>query len=85
MPATIVLARSLLSPMQVCGWRFSAVGERVKDGCFIPFSTLALFKMMFCDGHLSVYEPKIPPPLFATPGVSINFKQLCKNSKSFYI
>ena len=29
MPATIVIARGLLSPMPVYGWRFSAVGERV--------------------------------------------------------
>ena len=30
MPATIVVARGLLSPMPVYGRRFSAVGERVK-------------------------------------------------------
>ena len=31
MPATIDVAHGLLSPMQWCGRRFSASGERVKD------------------------------------------------------
>jgi len=31
MPATIVVARSLLSPMQWCGRCFSAAGQRVKE------------------------------------------------------
>ena len=31
MPATIVVARGLLSPMQWCGRRFSAEGQRVKE------------------------------------------------------
>ena len=31
MPATMVIARGLLSPVPVCGRRFSALGERVKE------------------------------------------------------
>ena len=30
-PSTIVIARGLLSPMQWCGRRFSAAGQRVKE------------------------------------------------------
>ena len=35
MPSTIVIARSLLSPMPVYGWRFSALGERVIWGIVV--------------------------------------------------
>ena len=48
MPATIVVARGLLSPMQWCGWRFSAAGQRVLNvyiACF--FRLNAKFQTTF--------------------------------------
>ena len=39
MPATMVVARGLQSPMRVYGRRFSAMGERVKIGKFALFTS----------------------------------------------
>ena len=50
MPATIVVARGLQSPMRVYGWCFSAMGERVKIGKFALFTsqfTCFLWKRKF--------------------------------------
>ena len=42
MPSKIVVACGLLSPMQWCGWRFSAAGQRVnKKGALEIFLILS--------------------------------------------
>ena len=45
MPATIIVARGLLSPMQWCGQHFSAPGQRVKEN--VKIKKLSFFGWHF--------------------------------------
>ena len=47
MPATNLVARGLLSSMPVCGWHFSAMGERVKYFNWFRKCYLTIFNLVF--------------------------------------
>ena len=55
MPATIVVARGLLSPMPVYGWRFSTMGERVKTEVGEEEYTFFVFFSLKITSFTAVY------------------------------